>query len=336
MAASHLPASQLGYQESSLPELQSSISRFLATYRSLHVQPNQIIITASTRQSLLLGAALFSDQGNTAWVESPGYSGAIDAFRHLGLDIVSCSIDQYGLVPAATETPPALIYTTPCFQYPHGMPLSAKRREQLLTLSREHGTVLFEDDYDSEFRDETQPRPALAADNSDARVLHAGTFSKLMFPAVRVAWLVVPENHAEHAHHCLRSLGGGHNTISQAAVAELLNNGSVARHLQNARHVYAHRRKVLLESLANCENVQAPTHHAGSLSMVLSLTKPRPISKLEGALSEHNIGAVPLERILWHQPQARRSTKIVIGLGNVDSLEIPECINLLDKAIGSV
>lgn len=112
--ASRLSPAQLSYQHSSLPQLQSALARYLATYRSLYVQPEQIIITASTRQSLLLGGALYTDQGDTVWVESPGYSGATDAFRHLGLQLSPCLIDNQGLVPASTNNPPALIYSTPC------------------------------------------------------------------------------------------------------------------------------------------------------------------------------------------------------------------------------
>lgn len=335
-SASRLPTEQLGYQQNSLPQLQSALSRYLATYRSLRVQPQQIIITASTRQSLLLGATLFTNHGDTAWVESPGYSGAIDAFRHLGLKLHPCTIDQQGLVPLNTDQSPALIYTTPCFQYPRGMPLSAERRAQLLKRSREHGTVLFEDDYDSEFRDNTQPGPALAANDADAKVLHAGTFSKLMFPAVRVAWLVVPQSHADSAHACLRSLGGGHNTIAQAAVAELLDNGSVTRHLQRARSIYAQRRNVLVECLSNSRTLRMPATHAGSLNMVLSLVKPCHIGALEQALNQQGIGAVPLERMLWHKPLVRTSREIVIGLGNVESMDIPDKVDALEQAIQSL
>ena len=334
--ASRMPAEQLGYQHSSLPQLQSALCRYLANYRSLRVQPQQIIITSSTRQSLLLGAALFTNQGDTVWVESPGYSGAIDAFNHLGLSLVPCAIDQQGLVPVKTAHPPTLVYSTPCFQYPRGMSLSANRRSQLLALSREHGTVLFEDDYDSEFRDDSQPGPALAANDTQAKVLHAGTFSKLMFPAVRVAWLVVPENHADSAHACLRSLGGGHNTIAQAAVAELLDNGSVTRHLQRARHIYTQRRNVLLECLSTSQTFRVPANHTGSLNMVLSLVKPCPIKALEQALLKYDIGAVPLERMLWHKSSIRTSREIVIGLGNVESLDIPDKVAALEQAIRSV
>lgn len=331
--AARLPPSALGYQDSSLPQLQQAIARYLATYRSLQVQPEQIVITSSTRQSLLLATVLFCDEGDTVWMETPGYSGAVDAFTHLGLKLQPCAVDKQGLVLPKTKTLPAIIYTTPCFQYPYGVALSPVRREQLLAISREHGSVLFEDDYDSEFRDDSQPRPALAANDSDARVVHAGTFSKLMFPAVRVAWLVVPQKHAITAHHCLRSLGGGHNTIPQAAVAELLDNGTLTKHLQRARQVYSQRRKVLLTHLPECNSVRTPSNPVGSFNLVLSLRNPCTISSLEQQLHNHGVGAVPLERMKWNQPRARLCRKIVVGLGGTESLEIPAKLADLDSAI---
>jgi len=333
--ASVLPPSDLGYQATSLPQLQNAIARFLATYRSLQVQPEQIVITASTRQSLLLAATLFSDPGEDAWMETPGYSGAVDAFKHLGLNLVACTVDEQGLVIPENKKPPAIIYTTPCFQYPFGMPLSPERREQLLEISRKSGSVIFEDDYDSEFRDDSQPRPALAAYEDDSRVLHAGTFSKLMFPAVRVAWLVVPAEHATSAHSCLRSLGGGHNSVLQAAVAELLENGTLIKHLQRARQIYSQRRNVLLENLPLSSTLDTPSSYTGSFNLVLELKKTCNISALEAQLQKYDIGVIPLENMHWNQPRLRVCRKIVAGLGNIESLDIPAKLAALDKAISS-
>jgi len=334
LRASRLPSSALCYQASSLPQLQRAIARYLATYRSLQIRPEQVVVTTSTRQSLLLATSLFCDHGDNAWMETPGYSGAVDAFTHLGLSLTACTIDAQGMVIPKNAPPPALIYTTPCFQYPYGVPLSSTRREQLLEISREHGSVLFEDDYDSEFRDDSQPRPALAS-HANARVLHAGTFSKLMFPAVRVAWLVVPENHSQSAQSCLRSLGGGHNSIAQAAVAELLDDGTLSKHLQRARQVYSQRRNVLMENLFSFNTVQPPLSHAGSFNLVLTLNVPRVLTSLEQQLQTFGLGAVPLERMYWNRKRYNVCRKIVIGLGNVESLDIPATLADLDMAITS-
>lgn len=331
--ASGLPHSELGYRNAPMAQLQQAICRYLATYRSLHVQPSQVVVTASTRQSLLLASALFTDPGDTAWVESPGYTGAADVFRQTGLELVACPMDSEGLIPPPQAAPPKIIYATPCFQYPCGMPLSAARRSSLLSLSSEHNVVLFEDDYDSEFRDDSQPRPALASSTGNARVLHAGTFSKLMFPAIRVAWLVLPDSLAETAHHCLKSLGGGHHSFAQAVVAELLENGTITRHLQRARHTYAQRRRVLLDTLVNNRTMNASQNHAGSLNLVVKLTEPCNMTDLEQALVSHNIGAIPLEKMQWDKLVPHLCRQLVIGLGNVDSIQIPATVQRLEQAI---
>ncbi len=331
--ASRLPASALAYQDTSLQPLQQAIARYLASYRSMVVAPEQIVVTTSTRQSLLLAAALFTEPNDQAWIETPGYNGAVDAFSQMGMQLQPCAVDQHGLVLPTTHDAPSIIYTTPCFQYPTGAPLGASRREQLLALSAGSGTIIFEDDYDSEFRDDSQPRPALAASAGQARVLHAGTFSKLMFPAVRVAWLVVPQAHAATAHTCLRSLGGGHNSIAQAAVTELLENGTISRHLHRARQVYSQRRQSLLQVIDDSQLLRRVGDQIGSLNLVLELHTAVAIEALENSLYEHRIGAVPLERLYWDRPKATHCTALVLGLGNVESLQIPAMFRQLEQAI---
>ena len=369
--AARLPPEALGYRDGAPLRLREAIARHLAVYRSLVVDPARIVVTSGTRQSLLLAAALFADAGETAWVETPGYRGAVDAFRAQGLRLRDCAIDAEGAIPP-TGPPPRLVYLTPCFQYPLGMPLSPARREAFLALSARHGTVLFEDDYDSEFRDDAQPRPALAARAAEgsARVLHAGTFSKLIFPAARVAWLVVPEGHAERAGHVLRGLGGGHGTLAQSVVAELLDAGTISRHLQRARQVYARRRQVLLECVAGSERLRLDS--GGGLSAVLSFERAASLEALESALDAERLGAVPLERFRGiafvetdtgadvvaaanvgggtlqgtaseasaptpapseAEAMPRRSRKLVLGLGNVDSLALPETFFRLERAV---
>ena len=331
--AARLAPTELAYRPRPLLALQKAISRYLLTYRSLRVDPVQVVVTASTRQSLLLSAVLFADAGDHAWVESPGYLGAVDAFRSQGLVLHACPVDRDGILPLTSPVAPKLIYVTPCFQYPTGVALSAARREQLISYSAESGAVLFEDDYDSEFRDASQPRPALAASAENARVLHAGTFSKLMFPAVRVAWLVVPHVHIDDAQRCLRAIGGGHNSVAQAAVAELLDNGSIARHLQRTRSVYAQRRQRLLDALEQSAHINPSDDSHGSLSLIVELNQSVDRVKLEMSLVEQGLGAVSLERLHWQRPLAQRCRAVVVGLGNVDSLSIPAAVKRFDKAV---
>jgi len=328
---------RLGYRQGGLPETREAIARYLANYRSLSVDAEQIVITSGTRQSLALAAHLFADPGDSAWVECPGYLGAVDAFRQSGLSVRPCSVDTGGLLlPPVDGQVPRLIYLTPCFHYPTGVPLATERRAALLTLSRETGCVVFEDDYDSEFRDDSQPRPALAAEAAGARVLHAGTFSKLLFPAVRVGWLVMPQHRVEQAERCLRVIGGGCNTIAQGVVTELLDNGSIGRHLRQARQVYGQRRQALVNALHGCHLFEPVEQVSGSLSLVLQLKKSVSLKALLAAFSSAGIGAQPLEFLDWRIANPSRCKAIVIGLGNVDTLAIPATAERLVEALESV
>ncbi|ASJ71558.1 PLP-dependent aminotransferase family protein [Granulosicoccus antarcticus] len=335
--ATRKAANRLGYRAQALIETRTSIARYLANYRSLQVDPEQIVVTSGTRQSLALTANLFADPGDTAWVECPGYLGAVDAFRQSGLHVRPCGLDADGLILPLADVPlPRLIYLTPCFQYPMGMPLGAQRREALLDLARQNDSIIFEDDYDSEFRDDSQPRPALAAESAGARVLHAGTFSKLLFPAIRVGWLVVPPEAVADAHQCLRVIGGGSNTIAQAVVAELLDNGSIARHLRHARQIYGQRRQALITALDGCELFEPINQVSGSLSLVLRLSGQVPMKELVSALDKAGIGAQPLEHLDWQQPSLEQCKAIVIGLGNVDTMAIPATVARLTTALTSL
>ncbi len=335
--AARLPAEHLGYSASALPQLQTAIARYLAIYRSLIIEPQQVVVTSSTRQSLALAAMLYANHNDHAWIESPGYPGAVDAFRMMGLTLSPLTIDSLGaLPPKLTNTGgPALIYLTPCFQYPTGAALSPDRRRFMLDFAHKHKSVIFEDDYDSEFRDASQARPALASssDAAGAVVLHAGTFSKLIFPAARIAWLVVPKSHVQRSQYCLKALGGGSNTIAQAAVAEVLNNGSLAKHLQRARGVYAQRRHALLAALEDIDMLHSPTDTGGSLSLVVRLKQSLPAKALAFQFEKHQLGVQFVEDLMWNKPVATRINALVLGLGNVSTLQVPQTVRALKSAL---
>lgn len=337
--AAKLPAEHLGYRESALPQLQSAIARYLAIYRSLAVDAEQVIVTSSTRQSLALAAMLYANHGDQAWIESPGYPGAVDAFRMMGLKLSPMNVDSQGAIPLSSQDfrDPAIIYLTPCFQYPSGAPLSAERRSEVLQYARKSGAVVFEDDYDSEFRDASQARPALASSSAKvgAVVLHAGTFSKLIFPAARIAWLVVPKSHVKRSNHCLKALGGGSNAIAQAAVAEVLNNGSLAKHLQRARVVYSQRRQVLLEELQKLSLIYPPKDTGGSLSLVIRLREPLSAIALLPQLQKRELGVQFIDDLMWDKPNTNLVNGLVLGLGNVSTLNIPKTVRLLKSALQS-
>ncbi len=151
-----------------------------------------------------------------------------------------------------------------------------------------------------------------------------------------LGWLVVPSQITEEANNCLKAIGGGNNTIAQLAVTELLNNGSIARHLRHARQVYGQRRQSLVERLDGCKLLEPIDQVSGSLSLVLRLKNSVSIGKLELAMETHNLGVVALERMDWKIIKPTRCHAIVIGLGNVETLAIPATVKRLVSALRSV
>jgi len=196
-------------------------------------------------------------------------------------------------------------------------------------------SVIFEDDYDSEFRDASEARPALAsalAEDPNVVVLHAGTFSKLIFPAARVAWLVVPPSDIEKAHQLLRAIGGGHTAVAQATVTELLDNGTVAKHLQKARGIYAQRRDEIIRLLNRSPLFTEISQTGGSLSLVAPLIRPVPRKKLIKSLESLELGARCLDDLIPGS-RALKTRALVIGLGNVSTMNIPKVFRRLEKAV---
>lgn len=164
-------------------------------------------------------------------------------------------------------------------------------------------------------------------------MLHAGTFSKLIFPAARIAWMVVPPEHAKQSHDCLRRLGGCFNSVAQATIAELLNNGAVARHLQRARGIYAQRREALVTALEASNFFLPIKDTGGSLSLVATLKKPVTDARLTEQFEQLDIGARSLESMLWSKTAPTHVTALVLGLGNVSTLKVPETVSRLTHAL---
>ena len=162
---------------------------------------DQIIITEGTHQAIDLVSRTLSDPGDEVWIEDPAYWGARNILRINGVNLRSLSVDQEGIIPdLEPKTPPKLIFVTPSHQYPLGSHLSLERRKQLIAIARQHKSWIVEDDYDSEFRFSGQPFPSLQGLEPDAPVIYMGTFSKTIYPALRIGYLVVPK---KLFYHCV-------------------------------------------------------------------------------------------------------------------------------------
>jgi GntR family transcriptional regulator/MocR family aminotransferase len=210
-----------------------------------------VIVTAGSQQALNLAARLLLDPGDSAWVEDPGYLGARGALQAAGVRTVPVPLDSEGLNVAEGElqAPGArMAYVTPSHQYPLGVTMSLSRRMTLLDWARRKQAWIVEDDYDSEFRYSGRPLAALQGLDTAHRVIYTGTFSKVLFPALRLGYLVAPEQVVD-AFLSARALADRHSpTIEQACVSEFLSEGHFARHVRRMRALYAERQDALVSA----------------------------------------------------------------------------------------
>lgn len=244
---------QLGYQPAAGdPTLRDAIAGYLRVSRGVRCDAEQIVVTDGTQNALDLCARALADAGDTAWIENPGYHGARNAFLAADLRVVPIGVDAEGLAPHPDDwraRTPKLVYITPSHQYPLGAVMSLERRLALVAQARAAGAWIVEDDYDSEFRYQGRPLPALKSLDRRDRVIYCGTFSKVMFPGLRLAYAVVPERAIERIGRVALSMNAGSPTLLQAATADFIEQGHFARHLKRMRALYAERRMLIVQAL---------------------------------------------------------------------------------------
>jgi GntR family transcriptional regulator / MocR family aminotransferase len=234
------------------PALRAAVADYLRASRGVLCDASQVVITDGTQSSLDLCARACADEGDTVWIEDPGYAGALAAFRGAGLHVQGIALDEEGIAPQAShwrDAPPKLIYTTPSHQYPLGTVMSLRRRLALIADARAAGALIIEDDYDSEFRHDGPPLPAMQGLAPDAPVLYLGTFSKTMFPALRIGFVVVPPWLAGPLADMRAQSAARGRVAEQLAVAEFLRSGQFALHLRRMRRLYRQRRDALQHAL---------------------------------------------------------------------------------------
>ncbi|MHA4869083.1 MocR-like pyridoxine biosynthesis transcription factor PdxR [Duganella sp. PWIR1] len=265
---------QLNYGDTAgEPQLRTAIADHLRASRGVACEAGQVFITDGTQSSLDLCMRALADEGDTIWIENPGYGGAMAAARGTGLLVSGIDVDDDGMAPQPADwllRPPRLIYTTPSHQYPVGSVLSLRRRLALIEDARNAGALIIEDDYDSEFRHDGAPLHAMQGLAPDAPVVYLGTFSKTMFPSLRIGFVVVPAALAEPFAQMREQSFPRGRVAEQLALAEFLQSGQFLLHLRRMRRLYRQRRDALVAALQTHLGSIA-TVHGGSAGMHLSL-----------------------------------------------------------------
>ena len=229
--------------------LRRAIAAYLQTARAVRCAPEQVIIVAGAQQALNLIAQVLVDENDAVWLENPCYLGARNIFAAAGAKIVSVPIDAEGFDLAFARTvgdTARLVCVTPSHQFPLGTVMSLARRLHLLEWAKNSRAWIVEDDYDSEFRYAGRPLASLQGLDQTGRVIYVGTFSKTIFPALRLGYLVVPENLIE-VFAAARALSDSHSpSIDQAVLTDFIEAGHFARHIRRMRALYAERQAVLV------------------------------------------------------------------------------------------
>jgi GntR family transcriptional regulator/MocR family aminotransferase len=217
--------------------------------RAVRCAPEQVIVVNGSQQALDLCVRLLLDPGDEVALEDPGYMGAHRILAAHGARLVPARIDSDGIRIGELGKKARLVYVTPSHQFPTGVSMSLARRLELLEWARQRGAVLIEDDYDSEYRYSGPPLPAMQGMANGAGVIYIGTFSKVMFPGLRVGYVIVPRQLVKPFTRAKWLADRNTPILDQAALAGFLSEGHLERHIRRMRRIYGRRREVLIETL---------------------------------------------------------------------------------------
>lgn len=329
--AARVTIAQLDYGEPS-PELCAAIAELVSSARGMRVRTEQVLLFAGGQRALEFAVTAVLDPGEEAWMEDPGYPGARNVLGASGARITSVPVDDQGMIVAAGEAaaPRArLVFVTPSCQFPLGVTMSDSRRRELLAWAERAGACVVEDDYDAEFRHEGAQLAPLAALDPD-RVLYTGSFSRTMFPAIRLGYLIAPVGMVERLRAAQAVLEDQLPWLFQVALADFIAEGHFARHLRRMRVLYRARREaVLAAALAAGDRMRVRPSSSG-LHLIADLPAGVDGAAVAAAAARRGVEAAPLS--LFHADPRPRAA-LVLGFGAVDAASARAAMDELAAAI---
>ncbi len=316
------------------PPFREAIADYLRAARAVRCTAEQVMVVAGSQQALELVARVLVDPGSTVWLEEPGYWGARDAFSIARARLVGVPVDEEGVdVGAGARLAPRAraVYVTPSHQFPLGVTMSASRRLQLLDWARRAGAWIVEDDYNSEYRYESQPVGALQGLDKDARVLYIGTFSKVLSPALRIGYLVVPEDLVERFRLVRWAMDICPPILYQQVLADFIAEGHFARHLRRTRELYRERRQTLLAALdAELGGRLDILGQQAGMHVVATLPPGRPDAEVAQLAAGEGLSTLHLSSCYLGR-RARQG--LLLGYGGTGVEQIPDAVRGLKRAV---
>jgi GntR family transcriptional regulator/MocR family aminotransferase len=305
----------LGYRP-----LREAIARYVAVARGVTCTADEVVIVGGSQQGLDLVARVATDPGDSAWMEDPGYHGALGALIAAGLRVTGVPVDADGLSVAAgrVAAPPArLIYVTPSHQFPLGITMSTPRRLELLAAAAEMRAWIVEDDYDSEFRYVSRPLTALQGLDRDGRVVYVGTFSKVMFPALRIGFVIAPPALLPAIAAARQFSGTQQATLEQMVLADFIGDGHFERHVRRMRSVYAERQHDLIDALrGECAGLVDAAGSGSGMHLVGWLARGVDDADVSRRAASRGVDAIPLSAFAIDRGAGRPG--VLLGYAHVD------------------
>jgi GntR family transcriptional regulator / MocR family aminotransferase len=319
-----------------LERLRLAICTYLRTARAVRCDPHQVMIVTGSQQALEITTRVLLDDRSAAWVEEPGYWLTRQVLTAAGCRLVPIPVDNEGLdvafgVKKCNKAKAAFV--APSHQYPLGATMSASRRLQLLEWAQSSGSWVIEDDYDSEYRYGNMPIASLQGLDRNSRVIYIGTFSKTLFPSLRLGYLVIPADLVDRFAAVRYAMDISPPNFFQAVLTDFMNEGHFARHIRRMRQLYAQRRSALVDALQR-EFGSALEILGSEAGMHLAVILPKGLRDLEIA-----VRAASEKLYLWPLSPAYLGDSprqgFILGFGNTSVEEMPKAVRQLKKLLSS-
>lgn len=311
------------------PSLRRAVANYLRTARSVRCEAEQVLIVNGSQQALELAARVLLNPGDRVWVEEPSYPLARNVFTLNGCQLVPVPVDTEGLNVAAgirKFKKARTAFVTPSHQFPLGVTMSASRRLQLVEWAQSAGAWIIEDDYDSEYRYESLPIASLQGLDPNNRVIYIGTFSKVLFPALRMGYIVVPPDLVGPFFNVRQVMDLGMPTFFQNVLADFIEEGHFARHIRRTRIVYAELRHELVDNLSKTFGSSlAPVGAEAGMHIAVMLPDGFSDEEIAERAARHNLSLWPLSRMYLGEPRQG----FILGFGGVAQAEIPHAVRKL-------
>lgn len=321
------------YHVTGLPALKEAIAGYLISARGVRCSPEQIVVTTGAQAAFDLLARLLLDPGDTVWLEEPGYYAAKATFTVAGANIVPLVVDRDGWQMNQPEVSPRLIYVTPACQHPLGITMRMDQRLRLFEIAERNNSWIIEDDFDGEYRFQGRPVPAIQSMDYADRVIYVGTFAKLLFPALRLGFMVLPAALCEGIPHALSTTGQFAPLLLQAALADFIDEGHMTRHLKRMRRIYAERRKLFYD-LCQTELADHMTLSAAEagIQVVAWLHERYDDRAVVQCADKLGVNASPLSKYYW----SSSGNGLVLGYAACNKADSEAGIRRLRQAIEQV